>query len=81
MTPAEFRAMAKAKVAQYEQERRDLDALNGMQCYVAAACAGNNDRKPEQFMIFRKAEPGKPQTEQSMNHCLDSWAAIGGNNG
>jgi hypothetical protein len=73
MTPAEFRAMAKAKVAQYEQERKDLDALNGMQCYVAAACAGNKDAKPEQFMIFRKQDPPKPQTETEWNNALAAW--------
>jgi hypothetical protein len=44
-----------------------------MHCHVTAACAGNKDLKVEQFMIFRKQDPPKPQTETEWNNALAAW--------
>jgi len=77
MTPAEFRVILKARISWYEKRRDDQDALNGMQCYISAACAGCKDVTPRQFMIFRKAESAKPQTENEWNNALSAWTGGG----
>lgn len=78
MTPAEFRALAKARINDYERKRSDLDALNAKRCQIAAACVGVKDTMMKDFMIFRKEAPEKPKTAEQMNATLDHWVAVGG---
>ena len=74
MTPAEFRALAKARIKDYERKRNDLDALNARHCQIIAASVGAKDAKMVDFMIFREKEPEKPQTDREWNNTLSSWA-------
>ena len=76
MTPAEFFAIAKGKIANTNRIRNELDALNAMQCLIAAKVAGNKDATLEQFMIF---EEGDKKTPEQLVKIMDQWAEAGKN--
>ena len=78
MTPAEFFAIAKGKIANANRIRTELDALNAMQCLIAAKVAGNKDVTLEQFMIYKE---GEKKTPEQLIKIMDQWAAAGGKNG
>jgi hypothetical protein len=77
MTPAEFRALASARIEYHKQQRDILDALNARSCQIAAAVAGVEDSKMSDYTIF--AEIKEPeQTPEQWNRALEAWGIIGG---
>jgi len=55
-----------------------MDALNAMQCFIAAKLAGNKKATLDQFMIFKETERKSPD---QLVKIMNQWAAAGGNNG
>jgi len=54
-----------------------MDALNAMQCFIAAKLAGNEKSTLEQFMIFKEKVTKSPE---QLVRIMDQWAAAGGKN-
>lgn len=79
MTPAEFYAVAQAKIGQRNEEWKFQDILNGVQCSVLAninRSAGSPPHSAEEFMIMREK---KPQTPEEIARIMDQRAGV--NNG
>ena len=77
MTPAEFFAITKGRITEAKRIRNDMDALNAMQCFIAAKLAGNEKSTLEQFMIFKEKVTKSPE---QLVRIMDQWAAAGGKN-
>lgn len=76
MTPAEFRAVANARIEYHKQQRDILDYLNARSCQIAAAVAGVEDSQMNDYTVFQEVKES-PQSPESWNRALEAWGILG----
>jgi hypothetical protein len=78
MTPAEFYAIAQARIEQRNEEWRFLDILNGVQCSLLANINRSASASPYKAEDFRIMQDKKRADPDELVRKLGAWAASQG---